>query len=62
VRLSRPYVANDAAQSCFGPGKAWLLGRLDRGVHPLDGMELEAARATIAKLRGLEPEPVGMAG
>jgi hypothetical protein len=31
-------------------------------VHPLDGMELEAARATIAKLRGLEPEPVGMAG
>ena len=38
-------------------GKAWLLARLDRGVHPLDGMDPEAARATIAGLRGLEPEP-----
>ena len=38
-------------------GKAWLLARLDRGVHPLDGMDPEAVRATIAELRGLEPEP-----
>jgi esterase FrsA len=38
-------------------GQAWLLERLDRGVHPLDGLDPEAARATIAALGGLEPEP-----
>lgn len=38
-------------------GKAWLLARLERGVHPLDGMEPEAARRTIEQLKGLEPEP-----
>lgn len=38
-------------------GQAWLRARLERGVHPLDGMDPDSARATIAQLRGLEPEP-----
>ncbi len=38
-------------------GRAWLLARLERGVHPLDGLDPEAARTTIAQLQGLEPEP-----
>ncbi|HZQ64343.1 MAG TPA: alpha/beta fold hydrolase [Gaiellaceae bacterium] len=38
-------------------GRAWLLERLERGVHPLDGLDPEAARATIEGLEGLEPEP-----
>ena len=38
-------------------GRAWLLARLDTGVHPLDGLDAEAARATIKQLQGLEPEP-----
>jgi hypothetical protein len=38
-------------------GRAWLLARLDQRVHPLDGLEPTAARATIAQLEGLEPEP-----
>jgi hypothetical protein len=38
-------------------GRAWLLARLERGIHPLDGLDPEAARATIAQLQGLEPEP-----
>jgi pimeloyl-ACP methyl ester carboxylesterase len=38
-------------------GRGWLLARLDRGVHPLDGLDPDAARATIAQLEGLEPEP-----
>jgi hypothetical protein len=38
-------------------GKAWLLARLERGAHPLDGLEPDAARTTIDNLAGLDPEP-----
>jgi len=38
-------------------GKAWLLTRLERGAHPLDGLDPDAARATIDSLAGLDPEP-----
>jgi dipeptidyl aminopeptidase/acylaminoacyl peptidase len=38
-------------------GRAWLLERLERRVHPVDGIEPEAARPTIEGLQGLEPEP-----
>jgi esterase FrsA len=37
-------------------GRAWLLARLERGAHPLDGLDPEAARTTIEALTGLEPE------
>lgn len=38
-------------------GQDWLRQRLDRGAHPLDGLDPGAARATIDALTGLEPEP-----
>jgi hypothetical protein len=38
-------------------GRSWLLDRLARGVHPLDGMDPQAARETIGALEGLEPRP-----
>ena len=38
-------------------GKAWLLTRLERGAHPLDGLDPDAARTTIDSLAGLDPEP-----
>ena len=38
-------------------GKAWLRQRLERGAHPLDGLDPDAARAAIHGLTGLEPEP-----
>jgi esterase FrsA len=38
-------------------GKSWLLQRLERGAHPLDGLDPDAARRTIDGLAGLEPEP-----
>jgi esterase FrsA len=38
-------------------GRAWLLQRLERGMHPLDGMDSDAARNAIDALEGLEPEP-----
>jgi esterase FrsA len=37
-------------------GKEWLLVRLERGAHPLDGLDPVAARATIEALDGLDPE------
>jgi esterase FrsA len=37
-------------------GRAWLLQRLERGVHPLDGLDVDAARKAIDALE-LEPEP-----
>lgn len=37
-------------------GKAWLLQRLDRGAHPVDGLDPDAARSTIHALTGLDPE------
>lgn len=38
-------------------GKQWLLARLERGVHPLDGLDPDTARQTIDGLTGLDPEP-----
>jgi esterase FrsA len=38
-------------------GKAWLLERLERGAHPLDGLDPDAARSTIDALTGLDPGP-----
>lgn len=38
-------------------GRAWLLARLERGAHPLDGLDPQAARTTIESLAGLDPEP-----
>jgi esterase FrsA len=37
-------------------GKQWLLARLERGAHPLDGLDPASARATIDALTGLDPE------
>jgi hypothetical protein len=37
-------------------GRAWLLERLDRDVHPLDGIDADAARGAIDVLEGLDPE------
>lgn len=44
------------ADETLSAGKAWLLGRLDREIHPLDSIDPEAARKTIERLRGLDPE------
>jgi esterase FrsA len=44
-------------QRTLADGRAWLLERLERGVHPLDAFEQDAARETIEGLEGLEPEP-----
>jgi len=46
----------NAHQAELERGKAWLLERLERGAHPLDGIDPEAARRTIAALAGLDPE------
>ena len=46
-----------AADETLGAGKAWLLARLERGAHPLDGLDPDAGRATIDALTGLDPEP-----
>jgi esterase FrsA len=46
-----------AAEQSLQDGKSWLLERLDRGAHPLDGLDPDAARATIDGLTGLDPEP-----
>lgn len=45
------------ADDPLAAGKAWLLARLERGAHPLDGLDPDAARATIDGLTGLDPEP-----
>ncbi len=37
-------------------GRAWLLQRLERGIHPLDCVDPAAARRTIESLNGLDPE------
>ena len=37
-------------------GRAWLLERLERGLHPFGGIESGAARAAIDGLGGLDPE------
>jgi len=46
-----------AADETLAAGKAWLLARLGRGAHPLDGLDPDAARATIDGLTGLDPVP-----
>jgi esterase FrsA len=43
-------------QRSLEDGRAWLAQRLERGIHPLDGLEPEAARAAIESLVGLDPE------
>ncbi len=37
-------------------GRRWLLERLERGAHPLDGLDPGRARAAIDSLLGLDPE------
>jgi esterase FrsA len=37
-------------------GRAWLRERVERGVHPVDALEPEAARETIDGLAGLDPD------
>jgi pimeloyl-ACP methyl ester carboxylesterase len=37
-------------------GRAWLRERLERRVHPLDSVDVDAARAAIDALPGLDPE------
>lgn len=44
-------------QGTLERGKAWLLARLEKGVHPLDEIDPAAARLTIDNLEGLEPGP-----
>jgi hypothetical protein len=46
-----------AAEQTLDAGKAWLLTRLERGAHPLDDLDPDAARRTIDGLTGLGPEP-----
>lgn len=36
-------------------GRAWLLERLERGLHPVEGLDPDAARRTIEALTGLDP-------
>ena len=38
-------------------GKAWLRERVERRLHPVDGLDPAAALTTIERLSGLEPEP-----
>jgi esterase FrsA len=37
-------------------GRTWLRQRLERGIHPLDGLDPEAAAVAIEGLSGLDPE------
>src|SRR5579875_2198091 len=48
---------DQTAEQALATGRRWLLDRLERGVHPLDGLDPDAARATIESLTGLNPEP-----
>ena len=48
----------DASETgTLAAGKAWLRDRVERGLHPIDGLDRTAALATIEGLPGLEPEP-----
>jgi esterase FrsA len=44
-------------QRTLDDGRAWLLERLERGMHPVDGLDVGAAREAIGDLEGLNPEP-----
>lgn len=46
-----------ATDETLAAGKGWLVARLEKGAHPLDGLDPDAARATIDSLTGLDPEP-----
>jgi esterase FrsA len=37
-------------------GRTWLRQRLERGIHPLDGVDRAAAEAVVDGLQGLDPE------
>src|SRR5512142_2753445 len=43
-------------QRTLDDGRAWLLERLERGVHPFGGIDAAAARVAIDGLAGLDPE------
>jgi pimeloyl-ACP methyl ester carboxylesterase len=43
-------------QRSLEDGRTWLRQRLERGIHPLDGLDVEAASAAIAALEGLGPD------
>jgi dipeptidyl aminopeptidase/acylaminoacyl peptidase len=43
-------------QRSLEDGRAWLRQRLDRGIHPLDGLDEAAAREAVDSLQGLDPE------
>ena len=43
----RPVRLMTAADETLAAGKGWLLARLEKGAHPLDGLDPDAARATI---------------
>jgi len=45
-----------AAPPSLEDGRTWLLARLERRVHPLDGVDPDEARAAIDALDGLDPE------
>jgi esterase FrsA len=42
-------------QRSLDDGRAWLLQRLERGVHPLDTVDSDSARRAIETLDGLDP-------
>jgi len=43
-------------QRSLEDGRAWLRQRLERGVHPLDLLDQEAAWEAVESLQGLDPE------
>jgi dipeptidyl aminopeptidase/acylaminoacyl peptidase len=43
-------------QRSLEDGRAWLRQRLDRGIHPLDGLDEAAGREAVDSLQGLDPE------
>jgi esterase FrsA len=47
--------ANDPGE--LQAGKAWLRERVERRLHPVDGLDQAAALATIERLSGLGPDP-----
>ncbi|HEX2303204.1 MAG TPA: alpha/beta hydrolase [Gaiella sp.] len=46
-----------ASQRTLDDARAWLLERLERGAHPLDRLDRDAAREAIESLESLDPEP-----
>jgi esterase FrsA len=48
---------NASTTATLEAGKAWLRERVERRLHPVDGLDRAAALATIERLSGLEPEP-----